>query len=320
MSDRRGPRAPRDRTGDVTVVVCAYTLGRWDQLTRTIESVCDQLRERDELVVVIDHNPELLDRTRTRFGASAVVIGNVEAKGLSGARNSGVRAALCPLVAFLDDDAWAGPGWLDALVAPFAGPDVVGTGGWAEPEWDSAEPSWFPSEFRWVVGCSYTGLPEGSAPLRNPIGCSMAFRTEAITSCGGFSHALGRVDRRPTGDEETELSIRITSQQGGTILHCPTSVVHHLVTSERSTVRYFVERCYHEGRSKAVLSRRIGTNDATSAERRYLLTLVRGVLRRLLRPSTDRRSALRQAGAIVLGFTVTVAGFVDGTVVRRFVG
>ena len=34
-------------------------------------------------------------------------------------------------------------------------------GGRVDPDWEGgARPRWFPAEFGWVVGCSYTGQPE----------------------------------------------------------------------------------------------------------------------------------------------------------------
>ena len=56
------------------------------------------------------------------FGADLgpKVVPNTQAKGLSGARNTGTEMASSDVVAYLDDDATAEPGWLQALLAPFA--------------------------------------------------------------------------------------------------------------------------------------------------------------------------------------------------------
>ena len=119
------------------------------------------------------------------------MVANTGTRGLSGARNTGVDAASGDIVAFLDDDAAAADGWLAALTAPFADPHVVGTGGGAEPVWTLPRPGWFPDEFGWVVGCSYRGLPVTRAPVRNPIGCNMAFRRAALLEVGGFRDEVG---------------------------------------------------------------------------------------------------------------------------------
>src|SRR5699024_3917564 len=121
-----------------------------------------------ELLVVIDHNEELQARAEAEL-TGARVLANAGPKGLSGARNTGLEAATCGVVAFLDDDATAEPHWTSHLLAPYRDPDVLGVGGWAVPDWQTGEPAWFPEEFLWVVGCSYRGLPTSTAPVRNLI-------------------------------------------------------------------------------------------------------------------------------------------------------
>jgi glycosyltransferase involved in cell wall biosynthesis len=49
--------------------------------------------------------------------------------GPAAARNRGARAALGSIILFTDDDCVAAPNWLDAMLAPFRDPEVVGTKG-----------------------------------------------------------------------------------------------------------------------------------------------------------------------------------------------
>ena len=70
-------------------------------------------------------------------------------------------------------------------------PGVIGAGGVAVPRWETGEPAWFPDEFAGVVGCTYRGLPEQRAPIRNPIGANMSFRRAAFDEAGGFRTASG---------------------------------------------------------------------------------------------------------------------------------
>src|SRR5205085_9263899 len=55
----------------MTVVICAYTLDRWSQLEAAVRSAQAQRQPVQEIVVVVDHNPELLERARRRWTAEA---------------------------------------------------------------------------------------------------------------------------------------------------------------------------------------------------------------------------------------------------------
>jgi hypothetical protein len=47
-------------TLDVSVVICAYTEDRWADLVAAVASVQRQMPLLGEIIVVIDHNPDLL--------------------------------------------------------------------------------------------------------------------------------------------------------------------------------------------------------------------------------------------------------------------
>src|SRR5262245_14241921 len=104
-----------------SVVLCAYTETRWDELVGAVASVRQQILPPYEIIVAVDHNPRLLARARQAL-PGVVVVENREARGLSGTRNSGVAAARGSHVAFLDDDAIAASDWLARLSAAFANP------------------------------------------------------------------------------------------------------------------------------------------------------------------------------------------------------
>lgn len=74
----------------VSVIICAHSADRIGDLRRAVASVVGQSPPPDELLVVVDHNRQLLD-------AAADLPANVVASdgppGLSGARNTGTRRA-----------------------------------------------------------------------------------------------------------------------------------------------------------------------------------------------------------------------------------
>jgi GT2 family glycosyltransferase len=314
--DSQRPDPLRPITADV--VICAYTARRWDALVEAVASVRRQTRAPSQTIVVVDHNPELLARARAQL-EGVKVVPNAGSRGLSGARNTGVRTAESEVVAFLDDDATASPQWLDTLLRGYRDESVIGTGGVVTPRWaEGAGRDWLPPEFYWTIGCSYRGLPERLAAVRNPIGANMSFRRDVIVDAGGFREGVGRLDTTPLGCEETELSVRAACvRPGATILHVPEARVHHLVQADRANWRYFRSRCWSEGISKAAVAGHVGTGSGLASERDYVLrALPRGILRGVADAALGHADGLRRAGAILAGLAFTSAGYLYGRLRR----
>lgn len=294
----------------VSVVICAYTLNRWADIAAAMAALDKQTVPAREVVLVVDHNDALLAEATGSF-PGVRVLANTGSPGLSGARNTGVRAARGDVVAFLDDDAAPEPEWIEHLLAGYADPDVIGVGGTVLPAWQGTRPQWFPPEFLWVVGCSYVGQPTGRAEIRNAIGANMSFRRGVFDRAGYFDDAVGRTGANAAGCEETEFSIRARqAYPGGRIMLEPAAVCHHRVSPERMTRRYFRKRCAAEGRSKAVVVRLSGTDAALSTERDYLrLVLPRGVLTNLVRLVAGDQYAGARAWMLVEGLGWTAVSY-----------
>lgn len=295
----------------VTVVICAYTMKRWDLLVKAVLSATAQTRPPTEVLLVVDHNDELLIRAAATF-PDVHVLANRFDVGLSGARNTGIGRATGDVLAFLDDDAVAEPDWLEQLAVGYADPTVFGVGGYVDPTWESGHrPRWMPSEFDWVVGCSYRGLPTSTDEIRNPIGANMSIRRDVFSRVGGFESQLGRVGTTPLGCEETELCIRARQHTPGSkVLHEPGAVVHHFVPSARTTLRYYHARCRAEGISKAHVGNLVGASDGMSSERTYLSrTLPTGVVRAMLAGVKGDVYGPARAGLIMSGLTAFALGY-----------
>jgi GT2 family glycosyltransferase len=296
----------------VAVVVCAYTERRWRCIEAAVASLRGQTHAPDQVVLVIDHNEPLLERARGAF-PEVTVVANTRARGLSGARNSGVAAASAEIVAFLDDDARAEPSWLETLLAGY-GPGVLGVGGAAVPDLaDQRRPGWLPEEFDWVIGCSYRGQPTRAAPVRNFIGANMSFRRAPLLAVGGFAEGIGRIGQVPLGCEETELCIRLRQRYAGSLVYEPTARVLHLVTPDRLSIRYFGRRCWNEGRSKALVTDSVGSKEALETERRYV---TRALPLALADSARGRVGDRRRLLVIPFGVALTALGYAIGLVSR----
>ena len=304
---------------DISIVICAYTEERWDDLVAAIASVQKQSIEVREIIVVVDYNQQLLQRVQD-YIPDVIAIENTMQPGLSGARNSGIARAGSDIVAFLDDDAIAIPDWVSFLSEGFSNPEVLGVGGPVLPLWQTNKSRWLPEEFYWVVGCTYRGMPVDIGMVRNPIGANMAFRREVFDAVGGFQSGIGRVGTHPLGCEETEMCIRARQNWPlrGFLYH-PQASVFHRVSGVRTNWRYFCSRCYFEGISKAVVARYVGSKDGLSSERAYTLRVLPAGVGHGLRDAFLQHdlSGLGRAGAILSGFALTVMGYVVGSVFLR---
>ena len=307
----------------ISVVICVYTEERWEDIRAAVESVRNQRRRPDELILVVDHNPDLHLRLKREY-PDALVVENRHERGLSGGKNTGAEVATGDIVAYLDDDAVADPGWLEALEDAMndttAGGTVVGVGGRTDPLWATGRrPRWFPEEFDWTVGCSYRGMPATRARIRNVMGGNAAFRRHLIMEVGGFHTGIGRSVQgrksRPLGCEETEFCIRLAQRRPGSVmLFEPRARIGHKVPAARMRFAYFRSRCYAEGLSKALVTSSVGAGDGLSSERAHAFkTLPLGVLRNIGQALRGDLAGLARAAAIVIGLAWTAWGYAVGT-------
>jgi glycosyltransferase involved in cell wall biosynthesis len=304
-------------SGDVSVVLCAYTEERWNDLIAAVQSVREQSLPAREIIVVIDNNPALFARVRESM-RDVVSIENTGQRA-GEARNRGVGLATGSIIGFLDDDAIASLEWIEHAATAFADEHVLGVGGTIVPAWDGVPPRWMAEEFYWTVGCTYPGLPTTRAPVRNPIATNMFVRRSAFVELGGFRAGFGKTGMR-SGTEETDLCIRASQRwPAGVWLHDPAVAVSHRVPKSRSRLGYFTSRCYDEGVAKASIVRFVGAQDGLAAERTYTTrTLPKGVLRGLKAACLGRDlTGLARSASIVFGLTATVTGYLFGAATLR---
>lgn len=291
-----------DDTPAASVVVC--TLGRTDELLVTLSALRRQ-DHPDFEIVVVDNEPatgrvarmvaELIEDEGADPDRPAPVCVAEPRPGLSRARNAGVHAARHELIAFTDDDAIPGPGWLRSIVEPFAADPGVGcvTGpvlpsaldtepqwwfeqaagfgkGFAAMYWGSHPPG--PRLASWVrpghrgVAFPFTGTDFGS-------GNNMAFRRSVLDGVGPFDAALG-AGSLTMGGEDLDMFRRVFTAGHGIVYH-PAALVTH---THRETVPALRRQMYGYGLGMAaVMLKQVLSRDAlrllrlAPASVRYLL-------------------------------------------------
>lgn len=202
---------------DLAVIVC--TRNRAAMLADALASIADSVPD-DVEIVVVDSASDTWD-TRDVSAASRAVYVRSDIRGLSIARDVGLRATERPLVLFTDDDCIAVGGWIDPVLQGFADPTVGAVTGQ-------------------MLDHTLVGVDVPSAPARRFTrtvegldaghGAVMAFRRELVLGLGGFDHVLG-AGRHLAGAEDLDMFCRVLDA-GHAIVHDPGCVIHHMNTRQ----------------------------------------------------------------------------------------
>ncbi len=244
----------------LSAVLCTWKRPR-EVLAEALSRLMEQSERPDEVVVVDNEASEALraDLAEAAAKAPCPVRYAAEPKlGLSHARNRGAALAQGDLIAFLDDDAFALPGWAEAMRKGAAEHPEAGVfGGPVELLSLQAPPAGFLEQVApfamWLgaydLGPADRGLPE-EATYQGPVGANMAFRRAALDAIGGFDPSLGRVGASLVSCEEL-AAVNAARKAGHGVFFLARARVQHLVGPERLTAPWFIRRSFSEGVSIA---------------------------------------------------------------------
>lgn len=239
-------------SGQVAVLI--PTLRRPDSLARALASVQAQIGVDGRLaeIIVIDNDPEGTARSTVDESAGPFPVRYVHAPrpGVATARNAGLAATRAPLIAFLDDDEAASPGWLAALLAAQAetGAEVVfGPIQGRAPD----APAWLQPYLEAFFG------REGPATvgrLAEPFGCgnSLIVRAAALPGETPFNPAADHA-----GGEDDELFSALAARGGG-FGWAPDAWVEEFAPAHRATLSYALTRAFAYGQGPSQRARRHG--------------------------------------------------------------
>jgi GT2 family glycosyltransferase len=221
----------------VSVVVCTYN-GR-----RTLRDTLEALAHLDypdyEVILVSDGSSDGCVALAYGYGVRIVAGPN---RGLSEARNIGFRAATGDIVAYIDDDAYPDPHWLQYLAHAFATSGHAAVGG----------PNLAPAQSGWIADC-VANAPGGATHVlltddtaEHIPGCNMAYRRECLEALDGFDAQF-----RIAGDD-VDLCWRVLDR-GWTIGFAPAAMVWH---HRRNSFRAYWKQQKNYGKAEAMLERK----------------------------------------------------------------
>jgi len=242
------------------VSVVVPTHDRADYLAVTLDSLNAQEFDAPYEVIVVDDGSR--DNTAgVARHANAMYIRHHPPRGVNAARNEGARAASAPLIALVDDDVYAPPGWLRALVqGAHEHPDAEAFGGPIRARLEGPAPRSCGRELPPI-----TTLDLGSTDREAELvwSANMLVRRSALTRVGEFDEAL------PTGGDEEEWLRRLRSG-GGKVMYLAAAGLDHRRKGDDARLRSLMRSAYHRGRNLRAYDRRRGVAPPVSRE---LITL-----------------------------------------------
>lgn len=232
------PPAPDAAFVDVSIIIVAARETAY--LVEALAAIATQTRPPREIIVVLDEAPPGSLR-----GARCIVSGPI---GPAQKRDMGAAAASGAWLAFLDDDAYPDPGWLEAAQVHFENPTVAALGGpGVTPSNDGfrAQVSGW-TYASWIVSgpARYRYVPGRSRAVDDYPSMNLMVRRSVFEAVGGFDSAF-------YPGEDTKLCLEIV-RRGGAILYEPGALVYH---HRRPVMRGHLRQIAHYGRHRGYFAR-----------------------------------------------------------------
>ena len=242
---------------DLSVIICS--LNGAAGVDRCLHALASQKDVELQVIVVDDGSTDNTSDVAREHGAT--VFRHETNRGLSGARNTGIRAATAPVVAFLDDDCEPEPEWARELLDAYSD-GVTGVGGTAVPNAPEGfmlgflqrnnpllplEMNLARSEqlvYRLYLYALRQWAPEQRHDMREVytlVGANMSFRRDAIAEVG----ADERFARSGLMNLDICLRMRRRFPQGRLVVTPGAVVRHHFDPGLRDTLRR--SRAYGRG-------------------------------------------------------------------------
>lgn len=306
----------------LTASVVVITYARPEYVRTCLEHL-GLLRRAPLEILVVDASPD--DRTArllNEFPAVRLLRNDLGRGTMPESRQIGLAAAAGDVVAFIDDDAYVDPDWLDELLAPYEDESVVGVGGRASNGIDGEESEGLAEIGRFLPNGELTGNfgadPGRVIAVDHLLGANMSFRRSALEAIGGIRGNYPGT----CVCEESDISLRLTAA-GGRLVFAPRALVRHVAAPYQTGGQRFDHRyLYYLRRNHVVLLvRNLGWGSPVL--RRYAWTVVRSqetyfrtaVSRLKPRTTKGRRRPLRQrllAPVVLARTAVELGGLVAG--------
>lgn len=227
----------------VSATICSYNRARF--IISAVESIFNQSFDKNKYeVIVVDNNStdntvallEQYKKDHPDYNFRYYVEHN---QGVAYTRTRCAMEAKGEIVAYLDDDSEAHPGWLSSIVSFFdQHPETYSIGGKIIPKYLTSLPDWYSKYFFGLVGNFDQGPKEKQMTgARYPCGANMAFRKKVFDEIGYFNTDLGRKGKGLLANEEKDIYLRILAHHHQ-VWYLPQMAVDHNVEANKFDKNY----------------------------------------------------------------------------------
>ena len=282
--------------------VIVVTLNRPDYMKRCLDCLVTQDPVPDQIIVVDASKDDLTANVVKEF-PDVIYLRNENGYGrMTASRNIGLRKATGEIIAFLDDDSFAHPGWAKNLLAAYEeADDTVGIiGGRALNGKPGEENIGVPDIGKMLNSGVLLGFfaadPGKIIEVQHVLGANMSYRRSTIAKLGGFREDYPGISGIC---EDSDMCLRVR-RAGYKILFTPFAVVDHVAAPQakgrRFDPKYFF---FHRRNNYTMVIRNFGIG--ATAVRHGIATTKNSVI-----------EFVRKTAGCIARFITSLAGSVAG--------
>ncbi|GAA1919595.1 hypothetical protein GCM10009775_10230 [Microbacterium aoyamense] len=288
-------------TTHVAAAVLIATYNRPDFLRTCLEHLSRQTVQ-PERIIVVDSSTDSRSEAVAQGVDKVIYVRNPLGRGHT-ATSRMLGVALigdADVVAFIDDDAYAEPDWLEQLLQRYEDPQVAGVGGRASNGQPGEESQGLDAIGKFRPDGTLTGHfaahPGHDVDVDHFLGANMSLRASSLRDIGGIQDYYPGTCLR----EESEIALRLR-EAGSRLVYTPDAFVEHVAGTYAKGRRFDARYSYYGERNHIVLlARVVGTRDPRF--RNYLRVALDHVRRELAYAARALgRGKLRGPSSIVTG-------------------
>lgn len=258
----------------ITIIICSYN-GEM-RIGKVLDCIYTQpkLDEYVKEVIIVDNcstdnTAQVIKECAEEYRIVPIRYTYEDKPGLSNARRNGVINCETEWIAFLDDDNFVQPNWIECVSDYIDNNSKVGAfNGAVVPVTnfvlDKEEKQRLKASLK-VLACTHYNEDDikknPHSPFRNPIGAGMVIRTGPLKDLidKGWLNSSGRTKDNLASGEDGEMAFWVKSQ-GYNFGFCPDAILFHEIPKSRLQNDYLSKMWYEIGKGVAIVARRQGIN------------------------------------------------------------